>query len=1228
MPQSFRGRVMKGLTICLLSSALAASGASAVGSAWAQESPKPATPAVYLPPKPSSPAQAFAAAEVRRMLYLMTGQVAPTVKDLASQPTLVIGLPSDLLVQRIAASDRAIASAVAALKPGGYAIRTYKSHLLVMGAGADGLRAGCARLLEAYGCGFYLGGDTVPRRPALPWPLRRADGAPRFEVRGLLPWYNFWDSPTTWNAFDWRDYLDSMARQKLNLIALHAYNYEPFCAYRYGDRWLDGLPLFSSARDNWGCHPMRTDEFGFGSGRVFYQEHFGADLATAGLGDEEAIQRQQEMLADALAYARAVGVRTCLGFEVGADPTDPEELSRLEARIRHVLSRYPLDYLWIWQPEGMGLSGVSPPEPSSRLGTYVRRWHDVFAYLGDEKRIAEAVRMTLYVQAARQILAALSPHTRLAVAGWGGDQWMRFSDFFPGMDKLVAKDVIFGALDNISVTPTISANYGLVKGRELWPTPWFEYDGDQWVQQPNTAAWAGAVADAEAKGCTGILGIHWRTRAVEESVAYMARYAWGEAGSVEGFYQRLAADWFGEKAAPEGARILLELQALGYRWTGGGGQGECAPLNWGPGRDDAKLAKLRECRDALARLLARVQADEEAPQMAAERLRWLLAMADWSEAYELTARALAGDGEATQAVNEARNAAQSGAADVAAKAAAALDLLDKLPFGAGLSKLVPTVSNRGELGVLASINCKAWWDIREKRREMAKLAGLDLARDPDLVAGYGPAVAAFERPTTTPAGQGFRLRAGLLNATSGRLCWRPWGGAWHETAMSRLRADVWEAVLPPSAVKPPGIEWYIEAAAADGTSARFPDRGAWATSVVPSLPEAGWRDVKPPAGKPLPPGRVRARQLDYGGVEVTWEPSPSPGVAYRVVRRARDGAEVVIALTFDTWLEDCAPPAGEQEYVVTPLWLGGATGQPAAVRLTVEARKPAAPAQWKALPGPRRVVVELPGGTLGVREWRAYLRLAGEADWRAVGEFPAGYIGAPTRTALLAAGGRAVEVTVAGVGVGGVEGDWAAPVTVTPLDETPQPVLVFAGDKRALPENAQLRGNARFVDDPDRGRVLEFDGGWVELALPEDLRSPAGLTVALWLKPAPWAGRMPVIVSHGTWRQDGFFLQILGGNFRWHKAPATDCDGGAAAVGQWQHVIAVWDGAESRTYLNGALVARAPSDPRFLAVGAPLYVGRYIFDQDVYYFRGRVADVRIYPWALTEDEFRTILPVP
>ncbi|MCD6352497.1 MAG: hypothetical protein J7M26_10285, partial [Armatimonadetes bacterium] len=450
----------------------------------------------------------------------------------------------------------------------------------------------------------------MPRGALLPWPVAEATGKPRFALRGLLPWYNFWDSPTSWNESDWRRYLDSMAAEGLNLLMLHAYDYEPFCAYRYQGRWVGGAPLRTSAQANWGCHAMATGDFGFGTRRLFADRYFGAEIAQDQPSPEVAIEAQQAFLARQLAYAQSLGIRTCLGFEVSGNPLDQQELPWLEARLRHVLQRYPLDYVALWQPEARGVQGCPVPELTSPLGAYCRRWHDTFSYLGKEQRIAEAVRMTLYARAAREIVAALRAQVKLVVAGWGGDQWLHFTDFFPGMDRLLPRDVIFAALDNIRVTPSVSENYAKLQGRQAWAIPWLEYDGDQWVPQPNTAAWAGACRDAYRKGCLGVLGIHWRTRAVEESAAYMARYALGHDESVADFYKRVARDWFGQGLAEEGARVLLDLQALGYRWTGGAGQMECGALRWAPGRDDARLEKLRDCRRRLEGLLDRARRGE------------------------------------------------------------------------------------------------------------------------------------------------------------------------------------------------------------------------------------------------------------------------------------------------------------------------------------------------------------------------------------------------------------------------------------------------------------------------------------------------------------------------------------------------------------------------------------------------------------------------------------------
>ena len=123
----------------------------------------------------------------------------------------------------------------------------------------------------------------------------------------------------------------------------------------------------------------------------------------------------------------------------------------------------------------------------------VDRYAAEFQYLGDARRVHEAVRIMLYARLGHAMLKRLAPHVPAVVSGWGGDRWMRFSDFYVGLDRLLPGDVIFAALDNIdpSAAPTVAAAYGkLAPGRRRWPIPWWESDGagtrrDQWGPQCN-----------------------------------------------------------------------------------------------------------------------------------------------------------------------------------------------------------------------------------------------------------------------------------------------------------------------------------------------------------------------------------------------------------------------------------------------------------------------------------------------------------------------------------------------------------------------------------------------------------------------------------------------------------------------------------------------------------------------------------------------------------------------
>ena len=80
--------------------------------------------------------------------------------------------------------------------------------------------------------------------PRLPDDLN-VTATPAFATRGSLPWYNFLNSPTTWNRDDYRYFFDQMAKMRMNFVGFHSYDSEPFCV-SMGRTTLGGDPLQTS----------------------------------------------------------------------------------------------------------------------------------------------------------------------------------------------------------------------------------------------------------------------------------------------------------------------------------------------------------------------------------------------------------------------------------------------------------------------------------------------------------------------------------------------------------------------------------------------------------------------------------------------------------------------------------------------------------------------------------------------------------------------------------------------------------------------------------------------------------------------------------------------------------------------------------------------------------------------------------------------------------------------
>lgn len=88
---------------------------------------------------------------------------------------------------------------------------------------------------------------------------------------------------------------------------------------------------------------------------------------------------------------------------------------------------------------------------------------------------------------------------------------------------------------NVGNSP-IDLAYLQVSGRPKWAIPWLEND----PQLTAPELWVGRMlyeaADANWLGCTGLLGIHWRTKVIAPNMAALAAAAWDQSYVPAGFY--------------------------------------------------------------------------------------------------------------------------------------------------------------------------------------------------------------------------------------------------------------------------------------------------------------------------------------------------------------------------------------------------------------------------------------------------------------------------------------------------------------------------------------------------------------------------------------------------------------------------------------------------------------------------------------------------------------------
>lgn len=707
----------------------------------------------------------------------------------------------------------------------GYVLQesTYKKQkcILLCAEQKLGLVNSIYGLLREIGFEFNLGSEVIPA--FLPEGLLQniIQRVPVFDVRGVLPWYNFFNSPTSWDISDHRAFVDQLIRSGANFITFHSYEHEPFAAVEEKGEMIFGEGLRNTSVPTWGTNPMATSEYMFGTDKLFDSDYFGAETTLKGYDHSTQIRKEKAIMRDALWYAKNRGLTTSMGFAPLGDPTLKEDRERFIKEFTYNLEYYSfLDYIFIWQTETKGAQGhplkydqhILPDtrDPNSKIINYGHYRRDIFKRIVDKEsgikpffkpdeegkisRATEGARLEMFAKIALRILSRYEKAPKIVIAGWGGENYLLSEEYYDGLDKVLPDDVAFSSLESLSPKTYIDkAYFELPSKRQRWPVPWLENDGDQWHPQPFLKTYEPMVKDLQKSGSQGFLSIHWRTREVEDNFGYLLDYSWNPDINKASFFEKKAKKYKGIEAELE--QIYIELDNLGYRWVNGGGQNECAIFTWGSG-SVANYQKLSELRKRLDAIIPQAIQDKD-------NLVWLRDRMDWVLDYQVAEIQAE---EAKSLLKQASETTDETQKQLFAKRA--FGILSGDALARAMHSYSERITTRGEYGVLATINTKAAYDWRKMYNEACGILGISVQINNNWQAE--PGIIVPRMYGSCEEDKNFEMKAIILGGHPAVFKYRNLGESlWKEKPMSTTSGWVQSVNIPSNEIKVPGFEYMI-----------------------------------------------------------------------------------------------------------------------------------------------------------------------------------------------------------------------------------------------------------------------------------------------------------------------------------------------------------------------------------------------------------------------------------
>jgi serine/threonine protein kinase/tetratricopeptide (TPR) repeat protein len=188
---------------------------------------------------------------------------------------------------------------------------------------------------------------------------------------------------------------------------------------------------------------------------------------------------------------------------------------------------------------------------------------------------------------------------------------------------------------------------------------------------------------------------------------------------------------------------------------------------------------------------------------------------------------------------------------------------------------------------------------------------------------------------------------------------------------------------------------------------------------------------------------------------------------------------------------------------------------------------------------------------------------------------------------------------------------------------------------KAVPDSSGNRidgtlvGDARIIDDPVRGKVLELDGhgDWVDCGNDLLLDMAQEMTVSSWVKVTGPSGWRTVIAKGTSWKLQGWtdnLKFVCGVNVPGDTGVASGVLGRTSLNdGRWHHVAGVYDGRMATLYIDGRRDVSAAVAGPIAANSLNLWIG-WDSHRTETAWNGRLDDVQIYSYALEAQEIRTL----